>query len=210
MVRPGQHDADHRPSRCIALGFGGLRASVGDHIGHFYQTQEEWKAILIPFLKTGLEAGDKCVYLMSPASRWRELHAELAAAQLDVNAALASGLLVLDEGKATPEELRRWFTTMSAEPSARARVLRWGGDMTWSLQSMPTSAMLMEWETMCNLMNTPAIFLCQYDLTRFAGNVVIDALKTHPLCIIGSVMHQNPYYMEPETFLAELHRRHSG
>jgi hypothetical protein len=117
MLRNERQDTGHRPSGRIALGFGGLRASIGDHIGHFYQTREEWKAILIPFLQAGLEAGDKCAYLMSPASRWRELRAELVAAQIDVDAALASGLLVLDEGKSTPEELRRWFTSMSAEPS---------------------------------------------------------------------------------------------
>lgn len=210
MSGNGQHDAGHHPSGHIALGFGGLQASVGDHIGHFYQTREEWKAILIPFLKAGLEAGDTCAYLMSPASRWHELHAELAAAQIDVDAALASGLLVLDEGKTSPEELRRWFTRVSAEPSGRPRLLRWGGDMTWSLQHLPTSTMLMEWETMCNLMDTPAVFLCQYELTQFAGSVVIDALKTHPLCIMGSVMHQNPFYMKPEAFLAELRRRPLG
>jgi hypothetical protein len=130
MLRHGKQDACHRLSGSIALGFGSLQASVGDHIGHLYQTREEWKAIPIPFLRAELEAGDKCAYLMHPASRWQELHTELAAAQIDVDAALASGLLVLDEGKSTPEELRRWFTSMSAEPSGRPRLLRWGGDMT--------------------------------------------------------------------------------
>ena len=44
----------------ISLGFGDLQASVGDHIGHFYQTFAECKEILIPFLCEGLKAGDKC------------------------------------------------------------------------------------------------------------------------------------------------------
>jgi hypothetical protein len=70
--------------------------------------------------------------------------------------------------------------------------------------------MLMEWESMCNLMDTPAVFLCQHELAQFTGSVLIDVLKTHPLCIIGSVMRQNPFYTKPEAFLAELHRRHLG
>ena len=32
----------------VPLGFGGLNASVRDYIGHFYQTRDEWKALLIP------------------------------------------------------------------------------------------------------------------------------------------------------------------
>ena len=61
---------------------------------------------------------------------------------------------------------------------------------------------------MCNVLNgPPAVFLCQYDLTQFHGNVVIDALKTHPLCIISNVIHWNPFYREPMVFLEELHHR---
>lgn len=83
--------------------------------------------------------------------------------------------------------------------------------MTWSLRQASTSEMLMVWETMCNTFeNPPAVFLCQYDLAQFLGSVVIDALKTHPLCIIGSAIHQNPFYEQPEVFLEALRRRHAA
>ena len=45
----------------ISLGFGGLHADAGDHIGHFYRTIDEWKELVIPFLHLGLEGDDKCV-----------------------------------------------------------------------------------------------------------------------------------------------------
>ncbi len=68
----------------------------------------------------------------------------------------------------------------------------------------------MEWETHCNVIENPrAVFLCQYDLTAFRGNVVMDAMKTHPLCVVSNVIHQNPYYEKPEVFLDELRHRHS-
>ena len=35
----------------------------------------------------------------------------------------------------------------------------------------------------------------------------MDALKTHPLCVVSNAIHQNPYYQEPEAFLAQLRRR---
>ncbi len=193
----------------VFLGFGDLFVSAGDHIGHFYQTREEWKEILIPFLKEGLEAGDQCVYLMNPAPEWQEVHTALQAAQIDVDRALSSGQLILEVGKSSPQALHDWLTTLIAELPGHYRLLRWGGDMTWSLRQMPTSERLMEWETMCNPITTPpAIFLCQYDLTQFFGSVIMDALKTHPLCILGQVIHRNPFYIPPAIFLEELRRRH--
>ena len=48
------------------MGFGNLNATIPDHIGHFYETREEWKKSIVAFLVTGLEAGDNCVYFLDP------------------------------------------------------------------------------------------------------------------------------------------------
>ncbi len=45
----------------VSLGFGDLYGSPGDHIGHFYETKEECKEVLVSFLKAGLEEDEKCV-----------------------------------------------------------------------------------------------------------------------------------------------------
>ena len=83
--------------------------------------------------------------------------------------------------------------------------------MTWSLPKLPSSHSLMEWETHCNTIDSvPAVFLCQYDLKQFMGSVVLDAFKTHPLCIVTNVIHQNPYFVEPGLFLEELRSRGSA
>ena len=37
----------------------------------------------------------------------------------------------------------------------------------------------------------------------------MDALKTHPVCVISNVVHQNPLYVEPASFLEELRGRTS-
>ncbi len=195
----------------VSLGFSGLHASVGDHIGHFYLTKDEWKDFLVPFLHTGLSAGDKCVYLMSSGSGWTEIHSALEQRGVKVDEALATGQLEAVDGKASVDEMRDALQAAIADARARFRLLRWGGDMTWSLGKMPNSTRLMEWESACNVIETPpAVFLCQYDLTQFQGNVVFDALKTHPLCIIGNAIRHNPYYEDPEVFLEELQLREGG
>ena len=48
----------------------------------------------------------------------------------------------------------------------------------------------MVWESHCNTVeDAPAVFLCQYELSAFQGNVVMDALKTHPVCVINNAIH---------------------
>ncbi len=194
----------------VPLGFGNLNATIGDHIGHFYETREEWKKSIVSFLVTGLEAGDKCVYFLDPG-QGDQVEVALADASSLVEDALASGQLTLAEGKSSPGEMEDALATCLAEIPGRYPLLRWGGDMTWSLKKLPTTEKLMEWETHCNVIeNPPAVFLCQYDLKAFLGNVVMDALKTHPICVVGSMIHQNSYYQDPAVFLEELHRRDSA
>ncbi len=45
----------------------------------------------------------------------------------------------------------------------------------------------------------PAVFLCQYDLTRLSGSCLIDAQVRHPLWIIHDVVHNNPLYKHLQT-----------
>ncbi len=192
----------------VSLGFGDLYASPGDHIGHFYQSPEEEKNVLISFLKSGLEAGEKCICLTSASPLRQELPETLRVAGIDVEGALASGQLVLDEGKGDPKALQEMLDTALAEIPEKFPLLRWVGVMSWTLMKIPTTEKVMEFETHSNtLENPPAVFLCQYEVNRFLGTVVLDAMKTHPLCIVNNVIHQNPYYEPPEIYLEQLRRR---
>jgi hypothetical protein len=40
-----------------------------------------------------------------------------------------------------------------------------------------------------------------------AAAVVMDFLRTHPLVIMGGLLHENPFFVPPEAFLSELRRR---
>lgn len=207
MTKIPERERAHAGRR-VDLGVGGLYAVVGDHIGHFYRSKAEWKAVLVPFLGTGLRTGNKCVYVATSEVSQKEIQDGLEANGIDVGNAVTSGQLVFDKGGTTPEELQDRLNSAIAEIPNSFELLRWGGDMTWSLRKMPNSETLMEWETHCNIIaDPPAIFLCQYDLTQFMGHVVLDALKTHPLCIVGNTIHENPYYERPEVFLEEIRGR---
>ena len=153
-------DTNHQQTEGVPLGIGELHVSTGDHIGHFYETREEWAEVLGSFLKTGLEAGEKCVYLMSPGPGERQMRTDLAKGGIDVDKELGAGQLVFHKGTDEPKELRDSLDQCLAEIPGKYPRLRWGGDMTWSLGRIPTTETLMEWETHCNTLDSPpAIFL---------------------------------------------------
>jgi hypothetical protein len=170
-------------------------------LGISIQTRGERKAVLTAFLKAGLEMHEQCVYLTSPERRGEELRETLAAAQIKVEAVLASEQLTFDQGTATPEALRAWLTTTMAARSGRFRRRLWGGDMTGVLMQILPGERPMQWATIWHV--TPGlstVFLCQYDLTQLPGSVVIAALQAHPLCIVGNSIHRSPLYAGPGVF----------
>jgi len=194
--------------RPVSLGFAGLYASAGDHLAHFYETPEEETEVLVSFLKAGLEAGEKCICLVSAGSKRHALEKALTDSGVDLESTTKSGQLILDEGKSHPEELQHMLSEALAEIPEKFGLLRWAGVMSWGFKKIPTTEKLMEWETHCNVVYEPAaVFLCQYELPSFQGNVVMDAMKTHPICIVSGAIHQNPYYQEPHDYLQELRSR---
>jgi hypothetical protein len=44
-------------------------------------------------------------------------------------------------------------------------------------------------------------------LGKFGGDTVIDIMRTHPMIIIGGLLHRNPFYVPPEEFLREVRQR---
>jgi hypothetical protein len=90
----------------------------------------------------------------------------------------------------------------------RTRVL---GHMEWALADKPGVDDLIEYEARVNevLSKHPARVICAYDLSKFSLGVVMGALRTHPMVIVGGVLQENPFFIPPETFLREIKARQS-
>ncbi len=200
----------------IDLGFGGLSAAVGDHIGHFYRNQSEITHLLIPYFAAGLRAGARCVFLCRPEIGETVLDG-LRAQGTPIEEALASGqfvLLVPPEGKNNAEPMLEDISNLIVETrKAGYRLIRYAGDMVCGLTRMSSTGEMMKLEAKCDLHGSsefPSIAVCQYDLSAFGGDVMLDAFKIHPLCIVGEMIHKNPFYTSPEEFLVELEGRAAG
>src|SRR5262245_15260657 len=148
----------------VSLGLPSLSAFVGQHIGHFYRTKEESKHLLISFLKTGLLQGDPCVCHLSPNIRIEEIHEALAATTIDVESALFSGHLSLEEGIISAKEMLQKYHEASEIAAESGQVFRWVGDLT---ECVTFQKPVYEAEqTLALIKDLNGVVLCQYDLNR--------------------------------------------
>ena len=191
----------------VYFGLPDIYVDVGAHIAHFFQGEQERLSVLLPFIQAGIEAGDQCC-LVTEGAASTMIQEHLGELGVDVEAALASGQLLVSEGGSNEQEMSDMFDgVISGAKVAGREVIRIGGDMTWALSKMPSSEKLLEWEAFYDRHVGPRasfIALCQYDHSRLGGSAIMCALETHPLSIIGNVVQENPFHRDPEEVLQEL------
>ncbi|HEV7829467.1 MAG TPA: MEDS domain-containing protein [Pseudonocardiaceae bacterium] len=204
-------DEEYGVTHTLELGIPGLQLTEGDHICAFYRGPGERDEILIPYLRAGLQTGDKCICVVdavdprqvlaalgseSDVDRWiGDTQLELRAS---TDAYLRSGRFC------TEEMLAFWENFVGSAVVGRFRFARSVGEMTWALRQVPGVEELVGYESELNrfLPRYPQVILCLYDLERFSGEIIIDLLKTHPRVLLGSMVLDNPNYLEPDEFLA--------
>ena len=182
----------------------------GDHLCCIYQTDDEQRAAVVPYLRLGLERGEKVLYIVDARTAETVL-AELRADGMDVDACVARGQLsmltrhdtyvrhgVFDPG-AMVGMLREATDQAVVDGYAALRVT---GEMTWALRGLPGSERLIEYESLLNdfLPGSRTLAICQYDRRRFEPGVLLDVLRTHPFVAVGEEVVANPYFLPPDGF----------
>ena len=190
----------------VPLGFGGATASAGAHIAHFYRGDSEQFSVLGPYIAEGLGREERCAVISSPetAQRFRAwLHAE----GVDAAESERTGRLFLHPGEATRGDMQALFKQMVAQgKEAGYEVIRLAGDGGGALAGRTSVSEMLRWEALYDQIadGLPIIALCQFDLTRFGGDVVMDALRSHPLCVMGQVLVHNALHVDPADLLEEM------
>jgi hypothetical protein len=195
----------------VALGVPGVQIAPGDHICAFYPSLADRDEILVPYLREGLKSGDKCVcvvdasdpeYLLAELGADIDLGPYLGRHQLEVQ---RSDETYLRDGRFSTEGmLEFWNQSVGGAVAAGFDFTRAVGEMTWALRQMPGVEELVGYEARLNrfLPRYPQVILCLYELDQFSGEVLVDVLKTHPKVLLGGMVLDNPYYLEPDEFLA--------
>jgi hypothetical protein len=198
------------------------RSTLGQHrhVCAFFHSTDEQHRVLRSFIKDGFDQGEKSFHLVDPELREEHL-TRLAQAGIDVQEAMANGQLEVRPWEDGPVRDGRfdqdvWLTSLedvlqsgTAAGYARTRFL---AQMEWALVDLPGTEDLIEFETRVNLMvpKYDDTVVCTYDLTKFGASVVINALRTHPLVIIGGLLQENPFFVPPDQMLLEIRERRSA
>jgi len=195
----------------VALGVPGVQIAPGDHICAFYPSLADRDEILVPYLKEGLKAGDKCVCVVDASDPEHVLAA--LGADVDLGPYLGQHQLEVQRSDETYFQggafsadamLEFWNRSVGGAMAAGFGFARAVGEMTWALRQMPGVEELVGYEARLNrfLPRYPQVILCLYELDQFSGEVLVDVLKTHPKVLLGGMVLDNPYYLEPDEFLA--------
>lgn len=185
---------------------------LGDHLCHIYETEEEHRAVIAPFLYRGLTQKEKVFYITDERMA-DTIKSYLVSDGLDVELYLSSGQLTffhrddayLRGGTFDPDamiDLLKHETAKALEEGYAA--FRVTGEMTWALRGLPGSGRLIEYEAKLNTFfpGSRALAICQYDRRRFDPDTIMSMLNIHPIVIVGTEVYENLYYITPGEFLS--------
>jgi PAS domain S-box-containing protein len=182
-----------------------------DHLCSIYESQEEQFRTAMPFVRIGLERGEKCIYIADDANI-PTVRAAMYHEGIDVDHATRSNALALITKEQT--YLRRgtfdpdWMFTFWQEATEQAKnegfaALRATGETEWVMRGGPGLERWMEYESRLThtLAESNCFALCQYNRRLFPSDLIRDVIRTHPTVIYGDTVCENFYHVPPEEFL---------
>jgi signal transduction histidine kinase/CheY-like chemotaxis protein len=189
------------------------RLRQGDHLCLIYRSAAEQTAALVPYLKAGLTAGERCLFVGHGTSG-RRLERALNEAAVDVTGECDRGSLVFVTQRAT------WLPGGRFDPGTMMDMLRqaeqqalddgfsglratW--NMGWLLEGTHGADRLIEYEAHLNrfLAGSRTCALCRYSREGSSPDIIQDALHTHPLAVLGEQICPNAYYEPPDMVLGD-------
>jgi hypothetical protein len=172
------------------------------HTCLLYQSPEELKQYLLPFIKEGLTNGEHCLFVC-PADSVDDWSLELQAFGIDVIERLSDGSLVIATGEQWREselnsviKARELWQHIDQNLASFPHV-RIAGDASWVMLDPPIGAdRLCHWEATADLIyeDQPVQAVCMYDLNTHSPSAIRAALRTHSYAVIDGLTYSNPYY----------------
>src|SRR6201988_3743338 len=182
-----------------------------DHFCSIYESPEEHYAVAVPFMRIGLERGEKCIYIADDGSV-EDAREAMQSEGIDVDGAIASKALVLatkdqtylEHGTFHPDWMFTfWKETTELAMNEGFTALRATGETEWVLRGGRGLERWMEYESKLNhtLAENKCSALCQYNRRLFPPELILDVIRTHPVVVYRGTVCRNLYYVPPDEFL---------
>jgi signal transduction histidine kinase len=188
------------------------RLGPHDHQSLIYESQEDRLAVAIPFIRIGLDRGEKCIYIADDGMEAGVRNA-MRAEGIDVERAVATNSLVLATkedaflkfGAFDPGRMPTFWADSMAEATRQGfSALRATGETEWLLSNPPGCERWMEYESELThvLAGLNCFALCQYNRQLLPPEIILNVIRTHPTVIHRGVVCRNMYHVPPDEFLA--------
>ena len=187
------------------------------HVCVFFNSDEEKYRTLLPYIKEGIEAGDKTIHLLDPNAIPAHLCC-MKAAGIDTDKALRTNQLEVHSWHDTylaggtfdaTRMIDRLGEVMDQSKKEGYPLTRFFGGMEWALIDRPGVTQIVEYESRVNRLfaRYDMVAICAYDLRQHKASVIMDILRSHPFVIIGGILQENPFFVPPDDFVEELRAR---
>ncbi len=188
----------------------GQEIGVGAHICAMHEAPEPVLETLARAFATGLERGERCVYV-APESATTSIRRSLAEAGIDVETAESGGNLIFmtdrdpllkDGSEFDPDHVLDALKGLfAATLEAGYAGLRFFADIPWLTRDVPGGDRAMEFEAkadeVINVPGVPLLAICQYRLGELDPEDSLGILEHHPLTLVGGRVHVNETYRRP-------------
>ncbi|HXE76380.1 MAG TPA: MEDS domain-containing protein [Candidatus Xenobia bacterium] len=196
-------------SRRIRLGILDQYAAPGDHIGYFWETEQEFEEG-VGFLAAGLHNGDACFVFGHEEANDKVL-ALLCQREFPVDDLLRSKRLQVLTGNSSGDAmLGEIGAAFQAALEAGAPTLRLLGNIGWGKRNWPADDEILAFEAKVTeaAKQLPCVIVCMYDVRSLSGRVLLKGgFETHPLTVRNQVVQENPHFVPPEQYLNALRGR---
>ena len=200
-------------NRKISLGFTNEEFEAGIHICQIFNDDDERHNTLVSYVISGLQTGEKTACFSEKETN-QSLSSFFEKNGLSYNktqnsdefSLMKTGDVYFEDGKFEPDRLiqllQSFYETSVAQNLSGARVI---GEMLPEIDHIPGGSRLLEYESKVSLLikKYPINAVCQYDARLFDGATIMDILKVHPYMIVRGSVVSNPFYIQPEEFLAK-------
>lgn len=178
---------------------------LGEHLCCFYQSEQEYQALVGSFVRQGLERGQKCLYLADAHTPGLILDV-VRGAGVAVDTYLGRGQLrimsandiYLQGGRFQPSGIIALLKHEMERALAEGYSgLRATGEMTWAVGGPARCDALIEYEAQLHAFfpGSRCLALCQYDLRRCESIPLFQVLMTHPTVVVDTAVHRNDFYV---------------
>jgi hypothetical protein len=204
-----------------SVAFAGVNLAGRNHGCAFFNTIDEEHRVLGSFYKDGIDRGEKAAHIVDPEDREEHLNC-LAEAGIDVQKMLDAGQLAVlpwtdtymrdhrfdQDAMLTAAENLIQSGTAAGYPLTRLV----GHHKDWLFLDKSATYNLVEYEARLNqvLSRYDDPVICAYNPSKFGATVAMDLMRTDPLGIVGGLLRENPFFIPPEKFLAEMRERRSA